>query len=302
VPAAPAKPHFALDGMLEDGTTNNMFFRQSDAFPYPDIMDAVLEVYCADTQSGLLSDKPDVVDATYMLQTPNVCIPIKVPAGKAKWYGFRACYGKYKSAMQVVRAASLAKPANLQAAASASSVTLSWTPVKLAARYEIYATPYAPDMMRSWSENKVTLAAAGGLRFMGNASGASATLNKGGAHGFSEILYAYSSAGNNNGSAFAGLGVNTIFYNVTLALAMLLARFVPIGAMLGIAGSLAEKKKIPASAGTLATHNPLFVGLLVAVVLIIGALNVNLYKFNSIVVQYNIQMFNVNLLGIWLKE
>ena len=103
--------------------------------------------------------------------------------------------------------------------------------------------------------------------------GAAASLNNTGAHGFSEILYAYSSAGNNNGSAFAGLNTNTAFYNVTLAIEMLLARFVPIGAALGIAGSLAAKKSIPASAGTLATHNTLFVGLLVAVVLIIGALS-----------------------------
>jgi K+-transporting ATPase ATPase A chain len=99
------------------------------------------------------------------------------------------------------------------------------------------------------------------------------TLNNTGPHGFSEILYAYSSAGNNNGSAFAGLGVNTVFYNVSLGIAMLLARFVPIGAALSIAGSLASKKYVPASSGTLATHNGLFIGFLVAVVLIIGALS-----------------------------
>ncbi len=102
---------------------------------------------------------------------------------------------------------------------------------------------------------------------------AAATLNNPGAHGFSEILYAYSSAGNNNGSAFAGLGTNTPFYNVSLAIAMLIARYVPIGAALGVAGSLAAKKHVPAGEGTLATHNALFVGLLVAVVLIIGALS-----------------------------
>ncbi len=102
---------------------------------------------------------------------------------------------------------------------------------------------------------------------------AAATLNNTGAHGFSEILYAYSSAGNNNGSAFAGLGTNTPFYNVTLAIAMLIARYVPIGAALAVAGSLAAKKHVPAGAGTLATHNMLFVGLLVSVVLIIGALS-----------------------------
>ena len=101
----------------------------------------------------------------------------------------------------------------------------------------------------------------------------SAAVNNTGAHGFSEILYAFSSAGNNNGSAFAGLAVNNVFYNVSLAIIMLIARFVPIIAALSIAGSLAGKKHIPASSGTLATHNLLFIGLLVAVILLIGALS-----------------------------
>jgi K+-transporting ATPase ATPase A chain len=103
--------------------------------------------------------------------------------------------------------------------------------------------------------------------------GAETSLNNTGPHGFSEILYAFSSAGNNNGSAFAGLGVNTVFYNVMLSLAMLIARFVPIFGTLAIAGSLAGKKHIPASPGTLATHNALFVGLLIFVILLIGALS-----------------------------
>jgi K+-transporting ATPase ATPase A chain len=93
-----------------------------------------------------------------------------------------------------------------------------------------------------------------------------------GAHGFSEILYAFSSAGNNNGSAFAGLSANTPFYNLALGLAMLVARFLPAIAALAIAGSLAGKKSAPAGAGTLATHDGLFVFLLVGVVLLVGAL------------------------------
>jgi len=93
-----------------------------------------------------------------------------------------------------------------------------------------------------------------------------------GAHGFSEILYAFSSAGNNNGSAFAGLSANTPFYNAALALAMLVARYVPIIAMLAIAGSLGRKNVVPEGPGTLPTHGPLFVALLVGVVLLVGAL------------------------------
>ena len=93
-----------------------------------------------------------------------------------------------------------------------------------------------------------------------------------GAHGFGEVLYAYSSAGNNNGSAFAGLGVNTPFYNLTLGLAMLLARYGVIVPVLALAGSLAMKKQIPPGAGTLPTHTPLFIALLIGTVVLVGAL------------------------------
>lgn len=93
-----------------------------------------------------------------------------------------------------------------------------------------------------------------------------------GAHGFSEILYAFTSAGNNNGSAFAGLNADTPFYNVLLGLAMLGGRFLVKLPVLAIAGSLAKKKVVPASAGTLPTHTPLFVLWVVAVVLIVGGL------------------------------
>ncbi len=93
-----------------------------------------------------------------------------------------------------------------------------------------------------------------------------------GAHGFSEALYAFSSAGNNNGSAFAGLNANTPFYNIALGIAMFFARYWLAIPALAIAGSLAKKKIIPASAGTLPTHTPLFVCFLVAIILIVGAL------------------------------
>jgi potassium-transporting ATPase potassium-binding subunit len=93
-----------------------------------------------------------------------------------------------------------------------------------------------------------------------------------GPHGFTEILYAYSSAAANNGSAFAGLTANSPFWNVTLGLVMLIGRFAMIVPMLAIAGSLAAKPKISPSAGTFPTHGPLFVGLLVAVIVIMGGL------------------------------
>jgi K+-transporting ATPase ATPase A chain len=99
-----------------------------------------------------------------------------------------------------------------------------------------------------------------------------ATIYNPGAHGFSEVLYAFSSAGNNNGSAFAGLGANTPFYNTMLAIAMWFARFVPIVAVLAIAGSLAAKKRLAITAGTMPTHGPLFVVLLIGTVLLVAAL------------------------------
>lgn len=102
--------------------------------------------------------------------------------------------------------------------------------------------------------------------------GTYANVNNGGPHGFSEILYAYSSGTGNNGSAFAGITVNTPFYNVTLALAMLVGRFLLIIPILALAGSLAGKKYVPPSPGTFPTHTGLFVGLLVGVIVIVGAL------------------------------
>jgi K+-transporting ATPase ATPase A chain len=93
-----------------------------------------------------------------------------------------------------------------------------------------------------------------------------------GAHGFSEVLYAFSSASNNNGSAFAGLSANTPFYNTTLGIAMLFSRYWLAIPVLAIAGALAAKKKVPSGLGTLPTHTPLFVAMLIGVVVIIGAL------------------------------
>lgn len=99
------------------------------------------------------------------------------------------------------------------------------------------------------------------------------SLNNSGAHGFSEVLYAYSSAGGNNGSAFAGFNANTVFLNVSLGLVMLFVRFIPIVGTLAIAGSLAGKKKLAVTAGTLSTTNTMFVFLLIFIVLLVGALS-----------------------------
>lgn len=99
------------------------------------------------------------------------------------------------------------------------------------------------------------------------------SMNNHGAHGLSELLYAYSSCGGNNGSAFAGFGADTVFLNVSLGIVMLLARFLPIVAVVAIAGSLAGKKKLAVTEGTLPTDNVMFAGLLIAIVLLVGALS-----------------------------
>ncbi|MFD4721454.1 potassium-transporting ATPase subunit KdpA [Streptomyces sp. NPDC058423] len=106
---------------------------------------------------------------------------------------------------------------------------------------------------------------------MATGNGESSMTNVG-AHGFSEVLYAYTSASNNNGSAFAGFAANTPFHNTALGLCMLLGRFLPMVFVLALAGSLAEQKPIPATAGTLRTEKPLFTGLLVGAILIITGL------------------------------
>ncbi|WP_347987246.1 potassium-transporting ATPase subunit KdpA [Methylomonas sp. AM2-LC] len=112
-----------------------------------------------------------------------------------------------------------------------------------------------------------------------------------GAHGFSEVLYAFSSAGNNNGSAFAGISANVPFYNFMLGLAMLFSRYWLIIPVLAIAGSLAAKKTIPVGPGTLSTHTPLFVMLLIGTVLLVGALTFVPALALGPVVE-NIQMIN----------
>lgn len=99
------------------------------------------------------------------------------------------------------------------------------------------------------------------------------SLKNTGAHGFSEVLYSYSSCGGNNGSAFAGFNANTVFFNISLGLVMLFARFVPIVGTLAIAGQLVQKKKIAVTAGTLSTTNGMFVFLLIFIILLIGALS-----------------------------
>jgi K+-transporting ATPase ATPase A chain len=93
-----------------------------------------------------------------------------------------------------------------------------------------------------------------------------------GPHGLSEVLYAFMSGTNNNGSAFAGLNANTGFYNTAIGLAMLAGRFIPIILALALAGSLARQQPVPATAGTLPTHRPLFVGMLVGVIIIVAGL------------------------------
>ena len=108
--------------------------------------------------------------------------------------------------------------------------------------------------------------------YWNNPGPAIANLNNNGPHGLSEVLYAYSSATGNNGSAFAGINVNTPWYNLTLGLAMLIGRFLFLIPILAAAGSLAAKKKTPVTSGTFPTHGPLFVGLLVGTVVIVAAL------------------------------
>lgn len=93
-----------------------------------------------------------------------------------------------------------------------------------------------------------------------------------GPHGFSEVLYAFASGANNNGSAFAGLSADTVWYNTALGLVMLIGRFLPMVFVLALAGSLAGQQPVPVTAGTLPTHRPQFVGLLTGVILIVVGL------------------------------
>ncbi len=142
------------------------------------------------------------------------------------------------------------------------------TPEYLGKKIEAYEMKMASLMILI----PVALVLGGTALAVATAAGRSSVLNAG-PHGFSEILYAFSSMGNNNGSAFAGLNANTPFYNIVGGVVMLIARYWLAIPALAIAGSLAAKKRIPVGAGTLATHTPLFVAWLIGVVLIVGALS-----------------------------
>ena len=132
---------------------------------------------------------------------------------------------------------------------------------------------------------------------------ATANLGNSGPHGLSEILYAYTSATGNNGSAFGGISPNTPWYNLTMGMAMLIGRFLMIIPLLAVAGSLAQKKVVPASAGTLPTNGPLFVGLLVGVVVIVGALTFFPVLTLGPVVEHFLmmrhQLFSLLVLPVW---
>ncbi|HKF20927.1 MAG TPA: potassium-transporting ATPase subunit KdpA [Candidatus Angelobacter sp.] len=132
---------------------------------------------------------------------------------------------------------------------------------------------------------------------------ATANVGNNGPHGLSEILYAYSSGTGNNGSAFGGISSNTPWYNLTIGLAMLIGRFLMIIPLLAVAGSLARKKLVPASAGTLPTNGPLFVGLLVSVVLIVGALTFFPALTLGPIVEHFLmlrhQLFSLLMLPVW---
>jgi K+-transporting ATPase ATPase A chain len=142
------------------------------------------------------------------------------------------------------------------------------TPEYLGKKIETYEMKMASLLILIMPITVLGLTALGVLLDSGKAS----ILNPG-AHGFSEILYAFTSQGNNNGSAFAGLTANIPFYNLAGALAMLISRFWLIVPTLALAGSLVKKKKVPTSAGTLPTHNALFIIWLIGIVLLVGALN-----------------------------
>jgi len=132
---------------------------------------------------------------------------------------------------------------------------------------------------------------------------ATANLGNNGPHGLTEILYSYTSGTGNNGSAFVGLNANTPWYNITIGMAMLIGRFLMIIPLLAVAGSLANKKLVPASAGTLPTNGPLFVGLLVGVVLIVGALTFFPALTLGPIVEHFLmmrhQLFSMLMLPVW---
>lgn len=149
-----------------------------------------------------------------------------------------------------------------------SGLMVGRTPEYLGKKIEAYEIKMASLLILIMPITVLGLTALGVVTAAGKAS-----IFNPGPHGFSEVFYAFTSMGNNNGSAFAGLAANTPFYNLLGGLAMLISRFWLIVPTLALAGSLVRKKRVESSAGTLPTHTPLFIGWLVVIVLLVGALN-----------------------------
>ena len=150
-----------------------------------------------------------------------------------------------------------------------SGLMVGRTPEYLGKKIEAYEMKMASLMILI----PILLAKVGTAIAVVTVAGLATIYNAGGPHGFSEVLYAFSSAANNNGSAFAGLGANNPFYNTALGICMFFARFWLLVPALAIAGSLVQKKKVPAGSGTLPTHTPLFIAWLIGVIMIVGALS-----------------------------
>jgi len=150
-----------------------------------------------------------------------------------------------------------------------SGLMVGRTPEYLGKKIEAYEMKMASLMLLT----PILLAKVGTAIAVVSVAGLATIWNTGGPHGFSEVLYAFSSAANNNGSAFAGLGANNPFYNTALGICMFFSRYWLIVPALAIAGSLVQKKRIPASSGTLPTHTPQFIAWLIGVIMIVGALS-----------------------------
>ncbi len=175
-PSTPATPRFVLDGIDWAGSLYRMKFDHGYSAYYPSGLEPTFEFYCASTEAGLASDEPDVLATGDVMGSGNYYFYEDVTPGRAMWYGFRACFGPYKSQMQKLHLAALANPTNVKTSPISSAITLSWNSVNAAAQYRIYYCVGAPDTTKSWAEFKASMQGTGNLVYWGSTSATSVSI------------------------------------------------------------------------------------------------------------------------------
>lgn len=209
-PGNPPQPKFYLSSIMNVGSSYRMIFDHGYSVNYPSALDTTFEFYAASTEAGLAADTPDIVSAAETMGPDNTYFYEDVAPGQSYWYGFRACYGPYKSAMQKLHVAALGKPTNVYTGPIGKNVNLYWNSVYAAARYNIYVCIGPPNITVPWAEFKASTPG-DQLWCLGYTTGTSAAIS--GMPNYSSYYYIVVPTDANGVEGwFYGYAIGTVFY------------------------------------------------------------------------------------------